>query len=146
MLYIYNTFLYENENGPLLTNCRFFISSRQKFDLGAISHLEKLGYKYIQMDLPLKPIWAMQSSHFKRSRKTKCCVFQQWTPMTNHSAFQEIKTTLDLLEVWSRSKGMGEGEQEEIRTNNLLHIHCVQKEQTERELAVLEEVGCKSVL
>lgn len=41
---------------------------------------------------------------------------------------------------------MGEGEQEENRTSNLLHIHCAPQEQTERELSVLEEVGCKSVL
>lgn len=40
---------------------------------------------------------------------------------------------------------MGEGEQEE-RTNNLLHIHCVQQEQIEKELSRFEEVGCKPVL
>ena len=66
--------------------------------------------------------------------------------MTTRTVVQEVKTTLGLLEVWSRSGGMGEGKQEENRTSNLLHIHCVQQEQTERELSVLEEVGCKSVL
>lgn len=52
----------------------------------------------------------------------------------------------ELTEVWSRSQGMGEGKQEENRTSNLLHIHCVPQEQTERELSVLEEVGCKAIL
>lgn len=64
----------------------------------------------------------------------------------SRSISRDKKTILDLLKVWDRSEGMGEGEQEENGTSNLLHIHCVPQEQTEGELSVLEEVGCKSVL
>lgn len=68
--------------------------------------------------------------------------------MTNHMSFQEIKTTLHLLEVWSRSKGMGEGEQEKKKDKlSVTHTLCAARAKGKgRELAVLEEVGCKSVL
>ena len=59
-------------------------------------------------------------------------------PLTNHP---ERKTTLDSLEVWRR-KVMGEGARKRIRTNNLLHIHCVQQEQPERAPSLPQGTGC----
>lgn len=46
----------------------------------------------------------------------------------------------------TEGKRWGRENRRRVRSNNLLHIHCVQQEQTERELSVLEGVGCKPVL
>lgn len=63
-----------------------------------ISYLEKLGYKHISTDQPLKSTHARHPPHLNDQGK-QCCVFQQQSRMKNHPAFQETKITLDLLEV-----------------------------------------------
>lgn len=64
--------------------------------------------------------------------------------ITQH--FKRPKSPCTYWKSNTEGKTRGRENRKRVRTNNLLHMHCVQQEQIERELSVLEEVGCKPVL
>lgn len=106
--------------------------------------MEKLGYKHIQTDQPLESTHARHPSHLNDQRK-QCCVFQLLISHEKSPSISRDKKHPGLTGSLE-GKTRGRENRKRVRINNLLHIHCVQQEQIERELSVLEEVGCKPVL